>query len=277
MIYRAALHTRAGLLNGRRPRPRAWAPDFVFVCGAGPPRVGKRLFKESDVPMSENEEALAPEQKTTVIQSLKAAVESYGISWHVAAGAVGAVGLLLAVCLVFSGMVIRRNSAEKKAAELSRQFVNARGSADMQALLDRNRNSRLSPLILLKLAQTQFAEGGYERAQSTYQAFLNKYPDHPLVLNAEFGMICCVEAGAGEIETASGLYKDFAGKYTNSHLMAPAILGQARCLEQMKKWEEAGHLYEEFLAGHTNSLFKAEFENRLKDAKLETRRAKGTL
>jgi len=233
---------------------------------------------QGEITMNENDAVATPKNSEQESSSLKTKVESYGIRWSTAVGAAVAVGALLVVCLLLAGLILHRNAASAKSAELSAQYMTAQSSADLQSLLDGNQKSSLAPVILLKLAQAQFAEGGYDRADASYRTFLDKYPNHSMARIAEMGTIFCAEAsGPTGPEKAHSLFMDFAARHTNSFLLAQAIMGQARCLEEMSRWEEAKQVYEEFLVIHTNSAFKTQVEQKLRDADLEIKRAKRTL
>ncbi|MEI6971196.1 MAG: tetratricopeptide repeat protein [bacterium] len=215
--------------------------------------------------------------------SLELFLEVHGIPLSTARNLALTIASIILVCLVAVFIMWRRTQAEKIDAEATRELFNNRAqtAANLETLMERCSSSKLAPLIMLKQAQAQYAEGNnYELALSTCDRFLKEYPGHELAAVAEFGRILCREARQTKEDLESSLkeFSEFATKHPGSFLAAEAAFGKARCMEQLGRFEEARQIYEDYKVSHpTENVWQERADSSLRIVEAALRRGKGAL
>ncbi|MEI8139409.1 MAG: tetratricopeptide repeat protein [bacterium] len=206
-----------------------------------------------------------PNHGQPIGHELGASLESTGAEWRnwLVTGGIAAI-LILAVILYRSN---NANNEEKA----SRMLGEARNSQALQSILTQYPNTSATKLALLQLAKAQYDNSDFVAAQSNYQEFLSKYPDHPMAAMAELGKIHCTE-GLGNTEVALTAFTQFAAKHPQHFLMPMAIFGKARCLQDLKRYVEARATYEDFLASNPKSPWLNDVNEALKQLDSEARR-----
>lgn len=229
------------------------------------------------------QEQIPAETPETVVEStpptkLQLFLDIHGIPREVVSWAVASVGGLLvavvALTVLHGCRSMARRTEENACRDLFREETYS--SSDIQKVIDNYPSAKTAPIMLLKLAHAQHAEGNFPAASASYERFLAKYPDHPLAHMAEMGKIVCMESN-GDTERALQEYTSFATNRATSFLAEEAMFGHGRCLERLGRAEEAKQLYEDFLVAHTNSVWTPRVKSVLEAAKLDIRRKEGAL
>lgn len=208
-------------------------------------------------------------------------LETHGIPVSTAKSMAVTIGSILLVFLVAGVFLWRRSHATRLDEEATRELFSARAQtkANLDTLMERCSSSKLAPLIMLKQAQVQYAEGNYDPANAAYERFLKEYPTHELAPVAEFGQLLCREARMNKDDLDSALkgFAGFAAKHPDSFLVNEATFGRARCMEELGRLEEARQVYEDFKVAHpSENIWQERAETSLKIVEAELRRKKNT-
>lgn len=195
---------------------------------------------------------------------LSDSLESTGAEWRswLVTGGIAAI-------LVLSVILYRANSANNE-EKASRMLGEARNGQALQSVLSQYPGTSAAKLAMLQFAKVQYDGGDFVAAQASYQDFIAKYPQHPMLPMAELGKIHCLE-GLGNTESALAAFSQFATK-NPQHFLAPmAVFGKARCLQELKRYEEARVAYEDFLANNPKSPWTSDVNEALKQLASEAR------
>ncbi|NQT92331.1 MAG: tetratricopeptide repeat protein [Lentisphaerae bacterium] len=182
-----------------------------------------------------------------------------------------AAGALIVLALVAAVLYARRRSesGEKEALVM---LSSSRNIQEFESIATEYPDSPAAPLALLRAAKGHYDVGSYAMAIQKYSDFLETYADHVMAAAAELGKIHCTEA-MGQTEKALLDFIAFANERPNNFLNSQAVLGQGRCLEQLRRYEEARTLYEDFLAEHADGPWTLVAEERLELVNGQLRRA----
>lgn len=173
---------------------------------------------------------------------------------------------------VIAAVFLYRHQKESGEAKASRMLGEARNTAAFQAVISQYPRTSAAKLAQLQLAKAQYDNGDLMTAQSSYDGFIRKNPDHPLAAIATVGKIQCQEA-LGQTAEALAAYEAFATANPDHFLTPTVAFSKARCLQQLKRFDEAKAVYEDFLVAHPKSHWQGEIENSLKQLERERRRA----
>jgi TolA-binding protein len=94
----------------------------------------------------------------------------------------------------------------------------------------------------------------YDDATQVLQAFVDKYPKHPLAHAGELSIAETLEA-QGKLDEAVSKYQEVAAKYPDTYSAPLAVLAQANILRYQGKIEDARRVYENFVAQFPDSVF----------------------
>ncbi len=180
--------------------------------------------------------------------------------------------LVIAVAAVALWTVVQRRSHQT--VEAQQLLASARSSSQFEDIVERFPRSEAAPLAKLSLAKIHFDMGHYRDAMDTYDAFLDKWEEHPLASTAVLGKLFSLEAlGAPEqIEEAEAGFRAFAENNPGHYLYPQARLGEARCKQHLGMLEEARSIYQNFLATHPDNPWEMQIEERLMDLERKIRR-----
>ena len=157
-----------------------------------------------------------------------------------------------AVLVAAAAVLLYRNHVRSSRDEALRLFFAARSVNDLESVLGQHPSAPTAPLASLRLAKAYFDSGNYEIAQTQYDEFRARYPDHPLVVAAELGTTHCLEA-KGQLLQAASDFEAFSQRHPDNFLTSQAIFGRARCLAGMGRLDEARALYENFIVEQPES------------------------
>lgn len=156
---------------------------------------------------------------------------------------VAALIILILAMLGFAGYrfyTYRHNSA---AAEL---LGNAKKPQDYQDVIARYPGTPAGASAYLLLAEQLRNEKKFSEANSTLQAFVDKYPEHDFVPTARLAVAANLES-MGKDDAALAIYQEVASKYANTYSGPLALISEVPLLKAKNKIEEARRVCEEIL------------------------------
>ena len=155
----------------------------------------------------------------------------------------------------------RRNEA---GAEL---LGKAKTPQDFQQVITSYSGTPAGASAYLLLAQKQRGEKKFTEANSTLQAFTDKYPDHDFVPTARLAMAANLEA-MGKNDEALAIYQQVAAKYSNTYNGPLAMISEVPLLKAKGRSDEARRVCEEILTKYRMPGQQAETTTR--DDRLQT-------
>src|SRR5256885_5231692 len=155
----------------------------------------------------------------------------------------------------------RRNNA---AAEL---LGKSKIQQDFQEVITSYSGTPAGASAYLLLAEKQRSEKKFAEANSTLQAFTDKYPGHDFVPTARLAMAANLEA-MGKNDEALAIYQQVAAKYSNTYNGPLALISEVPLLKAKGKSDEARRVCEEILTKYRMPGQQAETTAR--DDRLET-------
>ena len=155
----------------------------------------------------------------------------------------------------------RRNDA---AAEL---LGNAKTPQQYQEVITSYSGTPAGASAYLLLAEKQRVEKKFTEANSTLQAFTEKYPDHDFVPTAKLAIAANLEA-MGKNDEALAIYQQVASKYSNTYNGPLALISEVPLLKAKGKSDEARRVCEEILTKYRMPGQQADPTTR--DDRLET-------
>ncbi len=231
----------------------------------------------SNHPSTPNEPSPAPQETvhhpSAVEQELKAHEVPEVLDFLRENGLSLLVGVGLAVA-AFLGISAYRNYKTSQATAAANLFFQAQTTQQIQDMINQYPSATMTPLAYLALAAGRFDAGEYDLADRAFSEFETKFPNHPLVGQAQLGHAQCKEAG-GQLQEALASYDQFATAHPNHYLYPVALFGKARTLEEMGRFPEARAVYEDYIAlGLTNSAWTSRAEAALLYVDKEARAVK---
>lgn len=171
----------------------------------------------------------------------------------------------LVVIIAVGGFQLYASRKQASAEEARRQWAAARSIPALEDILTDHAKSEVAPMALLAVAKLYYENGNYEIALTKYEDFIREHPADRAVPTAQLGRLFCIEARGSDdaITEAAEAYAAFATENPESFLTPQAIFGKARCLEQLGHTEAARTLYEDFIAGHSESAWIPQAETLL--------------
>lgn len=95
---------------------------------------------------------------------------------------------------------------------------------------------------VLMAAGKQFTDGKIEEAKTTFQRFINDYPESRLMAQAKYGVAVCLEA-QGKTAEATTAFKEVVDRYAGENTTIAAKFSLARLYEAEGKLEQARDYY----------------------------------
>ncbi len=185
----------------------------------------------------------------------------------------GSAGVLALILLISGGLAYSKNKEIKASNLLSEAQIFLSGSSspmdpqqntyslsstpekDMQVLeilekiTDEYNNTQAALIARIIQGQIYYEKEEYDKAQTTYEAFLNdNHDDEELVVLAREGLTYCHEA-KGEFDKAVKTYEQLS-KSSLPHVCGWALIGKARCHEKLEDIEMALADYNKVLADY---------------------------
>ena len=172
---------------------------------------------------------------------------------------------LLVVMIAVGAFQFHANRKQASAQEASRKLSEAQSISDLEDILENHSKSAVAPMALLVAAKLHYQNGNYEIALTKYDDFIRTNPTDRAIPTAQLGRLFCIEARGSDdaLTEAAEAYAAFATENPESFLTPQAILGHARCLEQRGQPEAARTIYEDFIAGHSESAWLPQAETLL--------------
>lgn len=184
--------------------------------------------------------------------------------------------LVVAVSAIAVWTILQRQ--EQKKLEAQQLLASAQSTVQFEDIVERFPKSEAAPIAQLSLAKLQFDMGSYQEAITWYDAFLEKWPEHPLKSSATLGRLFCLEAmGTDEqIQQAETGFQTFADANPDHYLYPQARLGEARCKQLLGQLEEARGIYQNFLENYPENPWVVQIEERLADLERKIGREKSS-
>jgi TolA-binding protein len=203
-----------------------------------------------------------PEHQPTDVQQLTNAIKAQVKKW---------LPSVLVVAAVLIATTTYRAHKTHSAEAASVMFGGVKNAQQFQDIVNQYPGTGPAQLAMLGLAKSQYDNGDFVLANSTYTDFEKKYPKHPMVSIAQVGRIHCLEAMGQTAEALAG-FTAFASNHVDHFLTPLALLGEGRCLERMRRYDEAKAVYEDFLAAHPKSDWRDDMDEALTMLKRDMRK-----
>jgi tetratricopeptide (TPR) repeat protein len=160
--------------------------------------------------------------------------------------------LFILICAgAYLGYQTVRNSKAAKA------FVGAHDIKGWQSVIRRYRGTIAAGNAELRIAGAQADSGQYDASDKTYQGFLHDYPNHPLYVNALFGLATNAEA-EGKPDDALHYYSEISNRYSSSYLAPMALYNQGLIAESRGNLKEALQNFEDTIQRYPQSVVASE-------------------
>jgi predicted negative regulator of RcsB-dependent stress response len=161
-------------------------------------------------------------------------------------------GVVAVIAMIIGIMAWQKSVAESDADAqlLSVPLETARGNQLVPAqagpfldLAQKYPNTSAGEYALLLAAGTLFTEGKYPEAHDQFDQFIQKFPESPLVSQAQVGLAACLE-GEGKISESVQKYQEILSTYASeANIVTPVKLTLARLYEGQNKPDKALQLY----------------------------------
>lgn len=135
--------------------------------------------------------------------------------------------ILVVILVVIVGIQQLNRWRDRVAVREMTQFEQAGTAEALEEILASKPNANVSALARLRLAGLYYATEKFELAQSSYEGFLAKHPQHALVDVATMGVAFCLEA-QGKVKEAEAAFTAFVEAKPASFLAPMARIGQGR-------------------------------------------------
>lgn len=169
--------------------------------------------------------------------------------------------IAVAVLLVVGYSVYMRHRDNKTAAA-SQQMLAQPANTPLEnvAMLEKavadHGSSQPGTAVKLKLAKAYCDAGQYDKALSTYDAFIKQHGSHPFADVAQVGRGFAL-LGQTRTEDALTLFRSFRTQNPHHYLAPQTIFGEAACLAQQGKKDEAKALLQDLRAANRETAWEA--------------------
>jgi TolA-binding protein len=106
----------------------------------------------------------------------------------------------------------------------------------------------------LLLAENLRKDGKLDEAAATLRAFIDKYPEHPLISGAWTSLAATQEA-QGKQDEALSTYQKVSTTFATSFSAPVALLGQGRIFKAKGKTDEARRLFDQVINQYPETMF----------------------
>src|SRR5260221_8864536 len=160
-------------------------------------------------------------------------------------------GLFVAALLVY---FVSEFARTKKLEAAARALAEAKDTAGLRKVAGDYSGTAAAGNAHLLLAENLRKEGKLDEAVTTLRAFIDKYPDHPLISGAWTSLAATLEI-QGKQDEALGAYQKVSTTFATSFSAPVALLGQARIFKQKGKVADARRLYDQLINQYRDSIF----------------------
>jgi TolA-binding protein len=133
------------------------------------------------------------------------------------------VAVLIVVLLAVIAFTGYRYYSDRRAAASAASLANAKSPQEFQQVFDRYAISPAAADAYLLLAEARRSEKKFAEANTTLQAFIDKFPQHQFVSTARMAMAANLES-MGKSDEALAAYQQIATTYPNSFNAPLALL-----------------------------------------------------
>jgi TolA-binding protein len=163
--------------------------------------------------------------------------------------------LLLAGVFVVAlgGYAISELVHNKRDAAAEKTLTNAKSADDYRKVISSYSGTMPAGDAYLLLAEKLRAEGKLDESSTNLHAFIDKYPEHPLISGAWTSLATNLEL-QGKADEALALYQKVSTNYANTFSAPLALLAQARILGAKGKIEDARRIYEQVMAQYQDNI-----------------------
>jgi tetratricopeptide (TPR) repeat protein len=173
------------------------------------------------------------------------------------------VAVLLLALLGIIGFGAYRFYSERRDAAASALLGRAKTAQDYEQVISSYANTPAAADACLLLAETQRNEKKFAEANTTLQAFIQKYSQHELVASAWMAIAANYES-MGKTDEALATYQKAAANYPNNFNAPLALLAQVHLLKAKNKTEEARLVCEKILTDYRESFWANEAGRQLR-------------
>jgi len=156
-----------------------------------------------------------------------------------------AVGLVVGL-VIFLGIVGYRYHRQRRVQQGFIRLSQARTVADLEDIGRYYRGTPAAFVALLGAAADYYHRDQFDAALQKYSELSRQFSDHPLAPLGTLGRAYCLE-GRGQPEQGRKIFLSLSTNSAAPFLQDVARIGAARCLEEMKRSEEAADEYQRFL------------------------------
>jgi TolA-binding protein len=141
----------------------------------------------------------------------------------------------------------------KRAAAAETAFANAHTEDEFRKVIADYSGTAPAGNAYLLLAEKLRSEGKLDESSTALHAFIDKYPEHPLLSGAWTSLAANLEA-QGKVDEALAAYQKISTAFANSFSAPLALISQGRLLVQKGKPEDARRIYEQVIAQYQDNL-----------------------
>jgi tol-pal system protein YbgF len=160
-------------------------------------------------------------------------------------------GLFVAALLIYFASEFFRL---KKLDSSSRALAEAKDDASWRKVIADFSGTAAAGNAHFLLADNLRKEGKADEAATTLRAFIDKYPDHPL-LSGAWTSLGATQESQGKVDEALSTYQKVSTSFATSFSAPVALLGQARIFKEKGKTDEARRLFEQVINQYPDSMF----------------------
>src|SRR5215471_4300835 len=148
------------------------------------------------------------------------------------------IAVLIVALLAVIGFTGYRFYGDRRAAAASASLASAKTASEYQQVITRYPNTPAAADAYLLLAEAQRSEKKFAEANTTLQAFIDKFPKNEFVSTARMAMAANLES-MGKSDQALAMYQQIAMTYPNSFNAPMALLAQVYILKGKNRNDEA--------------------------------------
>ena len=186
-----------------------------------------------------------------IIDSLIMTPSTFEIVWETYRPKIiiGVTIIALVLFITLGTLLVRRSQRITSNA----LFTDATEIVGWQKVVDRYPHSEAAANALLLIAAAQRQEHHLDVSNTTYTAFLKKFPQHPLAISALLGKAANQEC-ADQADQSLDTYQQAALVYSKSYAAPFALLNRARLLALLGKTDEAKRAVQLISSQYPNSI-----------------------
>lgn len=160
-------------------------------------------------------------------------------------------GLFAAALLIYFASEFLRT---KKLAAAGRALAEAKDDASLRQVATSYAGTAAAGNADLLLADNLRKASKLDEAVTTLRAFIDKYPDHPLI-SGGWTSLAATQEMQGKQDEALSTYQKVSTTFATSFSAPVALLGQARIFKEKGKTDEARRLFDQVINQFPDSMF----------------------